>query len=264
MRPRVFVARFLIRLGLFIEGLSIMIMKPADLIHFSRQKYAKLKSIRGWDRQDIVDAGLNPLEQELTESIPIKKGSILLLGIGTGREAIPLAQMGFDVTGVDYIPEMVQLAVDNARQRDLSIKGLVQDISLIDVPDRTYDVIWLSSTMYSCIPTRAKRVLMMKRLRAALKNNGLILCQFQWSAQPSLTQKVKITRKLFSWFTLGNLTYEEGDILWGNVEFIHCFSSEKDLVSEFEHANLLVDQLLLPPGRIARGGAILKKCHDVF
>ncbi len=47
--------------------------------------------------------------------LPGKKQSILEIGTGTGRAAIPIAQAGHRVVGVDYVPEMLEIA---RRKRD--------------------------------------------------------------------------------------------------------------------------------------------------
>ena len=94
MRWHLRLARALIRQGAFIQSLAVMVMSPDELVEFSRQYYAKLTSIDGWNREVVITAGLNPAEQQLIEHLPIRKGQLLLLNLGGGREAIPLAQMG--------------------------------------------------------------------------------------------------------------------------------------------------------------------------
>src|SRR3954471_22467332 len=42
--------------------------------------------------------------------LPAKKQSILELACGTGRAAIPIALAGHRVVGVDYAPEMIEIA----------------------------------------------------------------------------------------------------------------------------------------------------------
>jgi hypothetical protein len=63
---------------------------------------------------------------------------------------------------------MVERARETAARRGLTIEGLVQEISQLDVPAGCYDVVWLSTAMYSCVPTRAKRVEMLQRIGRAL------------------------------------------------------------------------------------------------
>jgi SAM-dependent methyltransferase len=56
----------------------------------------------------MVDGGLEPREITLFEKIPLSKGRVLVLGLGGGREAIHFARLGFEVTGIDFIPEMAE------------------------------------------------------------------------------------------------------------------------------------------------------------
>ena len=103
------------------------------------------------------------------------------MGVGGGREAIPLAQKGFEVTGVDFVPEMVAQAKANARRHNVEIEGLVQDISNLEVAQASFDVIWFTTGLYSSIPTRALRISMLQRIHHALRQEGCVVCQFSWN-----------------------------------------------------------------------------------
>ena len=258
MRPRITFARFLIRLGKFIESLAVMIMRPDDLVEFGRQMYTRPHNVASWGRPDLVDRGLSDAEMALLGHLPCKEGRLLLLGVGGGREAIPLARMGFDVTGMDFVAGMVEKAKENAAQRGVKIEGLVQEISELDVPAGSYDVVWLFAAMYSCVPTQQRRVAMLRRIRRALRPGGHFVCQFHWGTQYQHSPKVELARRLVATLTLGNLSYEPGDMLWHNVEFIHGFLSEEELRSEFEAGGVEVIHLHTSD-RMARGGAVLLK-----
>ena len=240
MSVRIRLARFLLQLGDFIESLPVVVMKPDDLVEFSRQTYAKAQNVEAWAEDQLVDSGLSAEEQALVTAVPEATGNLLLLGVGGGREAIPLARMGFRVTGVDYVAALVDRSKENAARRGVSIEGLVQEISQLDVPAGAYDVVWLSRAMYSCVPTRARRVEMVRRIARALKPGGLFLCQFQWNPNPQSAGKGQLLRRLVAAVTLGNLAYEEGDMLWANVEFVHAFTSEDAIRSELEAGGLTV------------------------
>lgn len=257
MRVRVSLGRFMIRLGRFIQSLALMVMKPDDLVEFSRQDYSTPQSLRDWSSEETVDSGLNPLESACLEKIPIKKGRVLLLGLGGGREAIPLAQQGFEVTGVDYVPEMVQRAKENAAKRGLKIEGLVQEISEIDAPPDSYDLAWLTNSMYSIVPTRKNRVAMLQRLHRILRPGGFLICAFHWEKRREPSQLAEWARKIFALMTLGNLRYERGDILWLKREFLHVFSSEAALRSEFEEGGFTLFHLQIPESGV-EGGAVLQ------
>jgi 2-polyprenyl-3-methyl-5-hydroxy-6-metoxy-1,4-benzoquinol methylase len=257
MGVRIGLARFLLQLGEFIQSLPVAVMRPDDLIEFSRQTYARPHNVEAWAEDELVDPGLTDDEQELLAEVPQRTGDLLLLGVGGGREAIPMARMGFRVTGVDYVAEMVDRARENAARRGVTIEGLVQEISQLDVPAEAYDVVWVSRAMYSCVPTRARRVEMVRRIARALKPGGLFLCQFHWRAIPRTQGKAELLRRLVGWGTLGNLSYEAGDMLWHNIEFVHEFSSEEALRSEIEEGGLTVERIWTD--QTARGRAVCRK-----
>jgi SAM-dependent methyltransferase len=261
MSKRINLARFLFRLGSFIHSLPIVIMKPDDLVEFSRQTYATPESVEDWAEDVLVDSGLWPEETDLIKSIHDQKGDLLLLGIGGGREAIPFAKMGFKVTGVDFIPGMVEKAIANAEARGYKILGLVQDISSLDVPDTSYDVVWFSRAMYSCVPTRARRIAMLKQIYHALKPGGYLLCQFYSKDKHFEVGKAERLRRTIAKSPVGNREYEKGDTLWLNMEFVHFFTSEAEIRTELEEGGLCVTQIKLNPASI-RGAAICKKKHD--
>ena len=257
MRPRITFGRFLIRLGKFIESLAVVVMRPDNLIEFSRQCYARPHMLDIWGSEERLAQGLRPEETALLHELPLREGRLLLLGVGGGREAIPLARIGFSVTGVDFIPGLVEKAVENVAQRGLRIEGLVQEISELDVPAASYDVAWLSAGMYSCIPTRQRRVEMLRRIGKALRPDGYFVCGFRWDARGRVSPRGLRARKTIAWLTLGNLWYEPGDELSGGIEFIHAFSSEDQVRSEFEEGGFEVVHIHIPPG--LSGGAVLKK-----
>jgi hypothetical protein len=139
----------------------------------------------------------------------------------------------------------------------VQIDGLVQEISQLDVPADAYDVVWLSRGMYSCVPTRARRVAMVRRIARALKPGGLFLCQFHWRAHPRPRGKGELLRRLVALCTLGNLRYEAGDTLWLHVEFVHEFTSEGAIRSELEEGGLSV--VRIRTDETTRGSAVCRK-----
>ena len=239
-----------------------MVMSPDDLVEFTRRHYAGSTSIESWVCEDVVSAGLSSREQQLLEHIPIRAGQLLLLGLGGGREAIPFSKMGFDVTGVDFIPEMVERSIKNAEKKNVRIRGIVQDISSLDVPDDMYDVIWLSAAMYSCLPTRKRRVQMLQRARRALKPGGYFACEFQWEHRQPFSSTTTKLHQIVAWITMGNRSYERGDMLWGNAEFMHAFSAESDLIAEFSAAGFQVIWLNIPTVSQLRGETLLRKPEE--
>jgi SAM-dependent methyltransferase len=178
--------------------------------------------------------------------------------MGGGREAIPLAQAGFAVTGVDFVPEMIERAKANAEEAGVRLKGLVQDISRLDVPPESYDVAWLWAGMYSSVPTGQRRVAMLKCIHRALRPGGYFVCQFHWSGGEPPSPRRERLKRAVALLTRGNLTYEPGDMLWANIEFLHGFRSEAELRAEFTAAGFAVEDLHIVEG-LPRGDALLRR-----
>lgn len=68
--------------------------------------------------------------------LPARRQSILELACGTGRAAVPLALAGHRVAGVDYAPEMIELAVakrDSAGLSDRQLSLAVGDMLDLDL-----------------------------------------------------------------------------------------------------------------------------------
>ncbi len=257
MKIRVALGRLLLRLGRFLQSLPVVVMRPDDLVEFSRQSYSRPCSISAADREEWADSGLTPEEDALLKLIPLKQGKLLLLGVGTGRDAIPLSSLGFEVTGIDFVPELLEKAEKNATRHQQNIKVLLQEISNLDAPEKSFDVVWLSSTMYSSIPTAKRRVDMLRRIRNVLKPSGYFVCQFQLCTGEYFSAKVEAVRKIIAILTRGNLNYEKGDMLWNNREFIHAFSSEDNLKSEFKKGGFKI-AVMQPRNDLQRSGAILQ------
>lgn len=66
--------------------------------------------------------------------------SILDFGCGIGRHAIALAEMTYDVNGVDYIPDFIDRANKDSKKRNLNAVFTVGDCRNISM-NRTYDLI---------------------------------------------------------------------------------------------------------------------------
>ena len=258
MSIRIKLARLLLNVGSFIKSLPVVIMKPDDLIEFSRTRYAQSDSIKLFSEDTTIERGLYKEELDIINSLPNKSGSVLVLGAGGGREAIQLAKMGFCVTGLDFIPEMIVRAEENAVRYGLKFQGLVQDLSDLDLPENSFDIVWMSRSMYSSIPSRKRRVEMVRRISKSLKPNGVFVCQFRYDLNTTYSKKGLLIRRLIAVMTFGNFEYEPGDTLWASTEFFHEFSSKAELVTEINNGGLAVEEFV-PSASIIGLCAICKK-----
>jgi SAM-dependent methyltransferase len=72
-----------------------------------------------------------------------KPGTALDVGMGQGRNAIWLAQQGWDVTGFDPADKAVALAVENARKLGVHLKTEIKGMEDFDFGDSRWDMILL-------------------------------------------------------------------------------------------------------------------------
>jgi ubiquinone/menaquinone biosynthesis C-methylase UbiE len=77
--------------------------------------------------------------------LPKKRQQVLELACGTGRAAIPLAQAGHRVVGVDYAADVIELARqkrDSVGVGERDVELVQQDVLHLDLGDRRFD--WIA------------------------------------------------------------------------------------------------------------------------
>ena len=77
----------------------------------------------GWD----VGRPLSNLVEQVEDGI-LKPSRAVVLGCGSGTNAVYLAQKGFDVTGVDLAPTALVQAEEKAKKAGASVRWLVADV----------------------------------------------------------------------------------------------------------------------------------------
>src|SRR3990172_1969622 len=70
-------------------------------------------------------------------------GRALDLACGTGRNALYLAEKGYDVTAIDISPQAIALAKDMAREKGLKINWIIADLDNYAIQGQ-YDLIVIS------------------------------------------------------------------------------------------------------------------------
>ena len=65
---------------------------------------------------------------EFVKSGKIQPCKTIDLGCGAGNYAIYLAEQGFEVTGVDFSPPVIKIAIETAKKRGVKCKFIVTDL----------------------------------------------------------------------------------------------------------------------------------------
>lgn len=91
---------------------------------------------------DIHENGFDPA-QFLVENVKLlPKGRVLDVAMGSGRNAIYLARLGFEVEGADMSPEAVNTALESAEKVGVTIRAQVADLEdKYYIEKGAYDVI---------------------------------------------------------------------------------------------------------------------------
>ena len=85
---------------------------------------------------DVVYAG-KPYADEAAHVVAgVEPGRLLDVACGTGRHAAAFASLGFDVTGVDYNPELLEIA----REQNPQVRFVEADMTALDLGE-TFDVV---------------------------------------------------------------------------------------------------------------------------
>jgi len=105
---------------------------------------------------------------------PVFHPVVLEYGCGTGPGACFLAERGFQVDGTDLVPLAIEIAKEQARERNLNIHYEVQDICELPHEGKLYDMI-VDSYCLQGIVTDEDRQKVFAAVRARLKTEGYYL-----------------------------------------------------------------------------------------
>jgi SAM-dependent methyltransferase len=81
----------------------------------------------------------SPLLRNAIDSLP--HGRALDIATGTGRNALFLAECGYEVDAIDISDEALALARDHAAERSVSVNWIHADIGDYCLPKQAYDVV---------------------------------------------------------------------------------------------------------------------------
>ncbi len=98
----------------------------------------------------------------------LPRGKALDLACGTGRNALLLAEKGYDVDALDISPRAIKIAAAAARERGLRINWIIADLDNYRI-DGPYDVIVISFFLVN------KKIV--PEIIASLKNGGVLLAE---------------------------------------------------------------------------------------
>lgn len=98
-------------------------MRVSDVVPYSRFAYAYDEIMSNVNYRRWVDYVI-----DLFRHYEVKPRRLLDLACGTGSVAVPLAERGFEVVGLDRAQEMMNVGADKARQRGVTVEWVQGDM----------------------------------------------------------------------------------------------------------------------------------------
>lgn len=242
------------------DNFLLLALKPEELKEYSKTCYANLDVISFWNSMN--KEGFRKWEEEVLKkdlkSMPKgKKGKCLVMGSGCGRESVEIAKLGFEVTGIEEIQKMIDIAKTEAIGKNLNIKYRRQDFTSPNFPSRSFDLIVLFFMMYSSIPSSEMRVEMLKKINKILKPEGTFIFEFFFDPTRS-RGRLNFFKKSLIKILRGNKDWQPGDGLTKNG-FFRFFSQKSEIEDEVSQAGLSLIKIAPADPMINSQYAIVQK-----
>lgn len=132
-----------------------------------------------YDRVDSSDTGIAFYSALAREA----SGSVLELACGTGRVTIPIAKLGFPVTGLDIVPGI--LAQARSKSAGLPVRWIEGDARTFDLRER-FRLIFLTGNAFQAFVTHAEQAAVLQRVHAHLDTEALFAFETRNPLFPNL------------------------------------------------------------------------------
>jgi len=152
------------------------------------------------------------------------------LGCGAGRNALPLARLGWDVTATDLSWPMVRAAAQRAREESLEdrVRPLLAPMDRIPARDRSFDLV-VAHGIWNLARSAAEfRRALLEAARVARPGAGVFVFTFSRNTLPPETRPVPGEPFVFTEFS-------------GEPQ---CFLTESQLVGEMVAAGFARDEAI--------------------
>lgn len=100
----------------------------------------------------------------------LNPGKVLELGCGPGRNAIYFAENGCLVDAVDLSQESIQWATERAKEKNVNVNFIYDNIFDLQIEEGTYDIVYDSGCFHHIAPHR--RMSYINLVKKALKPGG--------------------------------------------------------------------------------------------
>lgn len=107
-----------------------------------------------------------------------RKGNVLDLGCGQGRDAIALARLGYSVTGIDNSQIGIDQMNEIGQNEKLKLDGQVGDIYAFDHFNK-FDIVLMDSMFHFAKKDKEKEIGLIKKIISDIKTGSLMVVCIQ-------------------------------------------------------------------------------------
>lgn len=209
------------RAGSACECLAVGVLRRRDLQAAMQIQFRSFGA-----SPDEADEGLTPFEDRVYRHWLPPSGRVLLVGSGAGRDLLGLRRLGYDVTGVEQAPDLVEAARTHLNRHGIVAPVTAGFIEAVEL-DREYDAVVFSPSCYSNMRSAASRVAALARLRPHLSPGGrLVISYIRFASQHGVAVSLM---RLAARLTAADWQPEPGDTFTlyrdtpGLLYFFHSF-----------------------------------------
>lgn len=154
-----------------------MSKEEQELFQSVRDYYSTEVAIREYAER-AGERRLEAPEQAMVERFMTPPARVLDVGCGAGREAFALADMGYQVTGIDITPALIEQARALAWDLELPVDFPVCDGKSLAFPDDSFDYVLLITQMIHYVPLKANRAHLLREAGRVCKPQARILLTY--------------------------------------------------------------------------------------
>src|SRR5262245_64935228 len=169
-----------------------------------------------YERHPSHDSRLMPWETDFVDRFIRPGDQVLLIGCGSGRDLLPLAERNCRVTGIDPVRSALDIARRMLAERGLAaslIEGFFEDAPITGA----FDAVIFSYYCYSVIPESRMRVAMLHKAAALLRTGGHVVLSVG-SNTPRPNRVMVRAGQLSGALYRSDWRLEPGDLVWNNGE----------------------------------------------
>jgi SAM-dependent methyltransferase len=176
----------------------------------------------------------------------IPGNKILVAGVGGGREAIALARLGYQVTGFDFSPSLIDAGRKNVAKAGFSVQMLLSAPDSVPEELGQYDAMLIGRGFYHHIPSRKRRVRFLDLCHKHIKTDAPVIISDFFTRQESSKyySRTKAIADCFRKRRSDGGNVEIGD--WLTNTFQHAFTRE-EIEGELIEAGIKLEVYKITP-----------------